>query len=93
MRIHEEKVWSLNKVRLMCINHNYYTCGDNEDYSKMLNFVSTHQPTKMNIYKVAKDIVKHSDLEGYGQSETENIEGVMFDISAEAVSTHYQVEE
>ena len=58
----------------MCIKNDYYTAGDNEAYAKMLNFVDNNEPTTTNIYKVAVDIVKHSDLESYGQSEKENIE-------------------
>ena len=28
-----------DSLRTMCINNNYYTCGDTDDYTELLNFV------------------------------------------------------
>ena len=90
-KITETKTWRASNVRSMCIKNDYYTAGDNEAYAKMLNFVDTHEPTKTNIYKVAVDIVKHSFLESYGQSEKENIESIMYEIANNAVHTCYEI--
>lgn len=93
MKIKETKLWDGYRVRNMCIKHGYYTMGTCEAYDTMLCFVDTRKPTKMNIYKVARDIVAHSNLEGYGMREIELVEAMMFDINRECVSTHYEVEE
>ena len=90
-KIEATKVWSMHEVRSMCIKNGYYTCGDNEAYRKMLEFVNTHKPTTENIYKVAVDIVAHSDLSVEGVDDVEMVEGMMFDISEECVRTHYRI--
>ena len=81
------------EVRNMCIKHEYYTAGDCEAYEKILNFVESHKPTTNNIYKVATDIFKHSDinLDHYGVDEDEMIQAIMFDIHKECVSVHYEI--
>lgn len=56
-----KRIWTLEKVRSMCIKENLYTCGENKSYSKMLIFVSRHEPTDENILRVAKDIFDNSE--------------------------------
>ena len=92
MKIEARKEWSMRKVRQMCVNHRYYTCGDCEDYDRMLMFVINNEPTTENIYKVAKDIVEHSDMDKYDCDKLELIEAVMFDIDRECATTHYEIE-
>lgn len=58
--IKEDRTWSATDVRQICISENLYTKGDNADYTKMLNFIGTHKPTKANIQKIAEDILNHS---------------------------------
>ena len=81
----ERRTWSADRIRTMCINHMRYTRGDNEDYSRMLDFVRENEPTIENIQRVAADIVKHSDMDCYGLDFDECVEGIMFDIANEAV--------
>lgn len=86
--IKTKRVWHLNDVRKLCIRHDYYTRGTNEDYSAMLNFVSTSAPTKRNVYKVAEDIMKHSS--GRESWCTDALCCIMYDLEKEAISTlHY----
>lgn len=61
--IRETVAWSADSIREFCIKNDLYTAGDNEAYSKMLDFVYGHKPTLTNQYKVAKDICTHSDRE------------------------------
>ena len=56
-----ERVWSMQSVRKVCINCNWYTEGDNKEYNNMLMFVESHKPTDRNIEKVACDIYSHSE--------------------------------
>ena len=54
--------WSFDKVRRMCIDNDFYICGDNEDYSKMLTYVTNHEePDEDDLLTVASDILRHSD--------------------------------
>lgn len=56
-----EKTWWSDDVRQFCIRHDYYTGGTNQDYFKMLNYVSDHMhPTDDDIVLVATDIYMHS---------------------------------
>ena len=60
MKIKVEKMWNFWDVREMCVNHHWYTRGNNKEYNKMLDFVEKHKPTLNNMIKVAEDIIKHS---------------------------------
>ena len=84
MKIEETRKWYSSDVRTMCIRNEFYTCGDNEAYGKMLSFVNENEPTNENIYKVASDIQKHSE----GQT-TSNI---MFCLMQDAVYTFFTVD-
>lgn len=35
--ITETRTWSASRVRQACIKHDFYTCGDDDDYSAMLD--------------------------------------------------------
>lgn len=85
MKIETYDSWSGRDIRSLCIKKDWYGYGTNEDYEKMLNFVTTHKPTTMNIYKVAKDIFEHCDkgymMRSYNMDENEVIESIMFEIN------------
>lgn len=51
------------RLRGMCIKHNYYTKGDNEDYGKMLLKFLDHHITEKEIEWLALDIKSHSDTD------------------------------
>lgn len=84
MIITERRNWSSESVRECCIRNDFYTCGDNEDYMKMLQFVEDSQVTIANLYRVAKDIYEHSD--------EQTIENVMFCLNKDAIDTFYTVQ-
>lgn len=81
----EEDIWTSFQVRSVCIENNWYTRGDNKAYSEMLDFVDNNEPTKANIYTVARDIMEHSNTDDL------YIEAIMFRIANDAVMTHYTV--
>lgn len=93
IKITAEKTWEWSAIRSMCIENHYYTCGDNEDYNKLYEFIKNHKPTSINIYWVAEDIARHSDLSRYRQTEKENIESIMYAIANDCVTTFYEIEE
>lgn len=85
-KIREIREWSSNSVRAMCIKHEFYARGDNEAYSKMLNYVNAHrEPTLEDMVNVASDIIAHSDYEG-------EIADMMFNLGNEAITAFYDVE-
>ena len=81
----EKDSWTSFLVRSVCIENNWYTRGDNKAYLEMLDFVDHNEPTKANIYKVAMDIMEHSNTNDL------YIEAIMFCIANDAVMTHYTV--
>lgn len=93
MKIEVERVWGSYDVRNLCITNNYYTCGNNDEYGRMLLFVDNRKPTKENIFRVAEDIYNHSgiDLDMYGCDKDEMIAGIMFEISRKCVTEHFKI--
>lgn len=86
-KINEVTIWRVADVRACCIKHEYYTCGDNEDYGNMLDFVGKTSPTLENLYLVARDIALHSERDDYPLDDY--IKTIMFDLSKEVVIRNY----
>lgn len=55
------KVLTADDVRQVCINHNYYTRGDNDAYQNM--FDNCGYVNVESLEYIAKDIKDHSDTE------------------------------
>lgn len=75
------KTLSKESVRQMCIEHNYYTCGDNEQYGHMFSLLD-HQSkvtgSNISVYRleeIAEDIKLHSKTE-------DTVEDIMFNLCA-----------
>ena len=83
--ITETVKWSSSDIRSMCIKNDWYTAGDIKAYSKMLDFVEANEPTKLNIWKVAQDILENSD------DKDLYLEAIMFVIANEVVKTFFEV--
>lgn len=62
MKIKETKRIDSDKLRNMCINNNWYTAGNSEDYSKMFEMCKRNNITTNQIYKIAKDIYEHTNV-------------------------------
>ena len=83
-KIKENRSWTIESVRRMCIHNNLYTRGDNDAYSAMLNYVRGKKPTVNSMYVVAKDICEHS--------EDQTVSNVMFMLANEAVAYTFEIE-
>lgn len=92
MKIETIRKWSASDIRTLCIRNDYYTYGTNEDYESLFDFIRNNEPSLENVYHVAMDIVRHSNLDSYGQTETENIESVMFGVG-NVVNTFFRINE
>ncbi len=49
-------------LRSLCVEREWYTNGDNEEYSNMLAMTMKEDITSDDIVKIATDIIEHSDL-------------------------------
>ena len=90
--IKSNRRWDADDVRQMCIDNDYYTCGNNEAYSEMLQFVRTAEPTNNNLFRVAYDIVEHSDFDFvFSDDESDCIANVMFLLENKCVHTSFEI--
>lgn len=87
-KVIERAEWTAEEIRNFCLEEGYYTEGKVREYEEMLFFVDQNKPTTENIYKVAKNILAHSD-----QEHQRAIEYLMRDISVDLVSRYYEVRE
>ena len=76
--------WAASRVRQVCIDNDLYTCGDNEDYSNMLDCVRNSYPDAENLYLIAMDIQKHS--------KDQTITNIMYLLENKAVTTTFEIE-
>lgn len=81
-----------SKVREMCIRHQYYTCGDNAAYTKMLQNVGLTDADNMEqMQEIADDIYFHSDtdriMSEYGCDEAEVMDSILYNLYNECCTT------
>lgn len=86
MKFKEIREFKEDSIRAMCIRHNFYTCGNNEEYSALLKKESLKPTTKV-IAEIAVDIIRHSEVKDYP------IESMMYLIANECVVTFYEAQE
>lgn len=90
-------MFNMDKVRQYCIKNGFYTCGDCDEYSQMLNYVRTHatNPEVSDVKLVATDIYDHSALDrSYdGYTGVEIIANIMFGLLNECMTRFVDVEE
>lgn len=87
-KVIENAVWISEEIRNFCLEEGYYSEGKVRDYEEMLNFVDQNKPTTENIYRVAKNILDHSDEE-----HERPVEYLMREISVDLVNRFYEVRE
>ena len=72
-----------DKVRQVCIEHNYYTRGDVRAYERLLETVPS-EPTDAEFVRMAQNIYGHSDIDRicgeYGCDEQEVMESILFNL-------------
>jgi len=71
---------SATSLRSLCISKNWYTSGDNEEYSHLLHDLAGHKTNLCteDIIGIAEDIFEHTaskDLDGYG------VEDIAFEVN------------
>ena len=63
MKVKEIKRIDTDKLRNICINHNWYTRGTNADYMNMFKMCKKDNISVNQLYKIAKDIYEHTDID------------------------------
>lgn len=83
----ETRTLSMDKLRSLCIAHDWYTCGTSEEYEAL--FARLHDDmgcpedmTTEKLAEVATDIMEHSEVSDY------TITAVMFEL-ARACNTYF----
>lgn len=73
----ETRIISSMSLRQLCINMNWYTLGDNEEYEHLLYDLAAQKPnlTTEDIMAIAEDIMEHSEM-----SPDYTIESVAFEV-------------
>ena len=78
MYLQETRIIDTDKVRVMCINNDYYTCGTYAEYHNLFCKCENNS----NVLEIAEDILQHSNKERLmnqtGCSEKEVLENICF---------------
>lgn len=83
------------KVREMCVRYQYYTCGDNKAYERMLaNARDIDVEDFIGLKEIAIDIYDHSKMQ-YDEEYTrkEYIEGILYGILNECTDMYVELDE
>ena len=89
MKFTETRTLNDSKLRAICIQHDWYTCGTNEEYSRLFDKLTdccgcpVHRTTEK-LVEIAEDIWDHSRITDY------TIETVLFEL-ARACFTYFDV--
>ncbi len=81
-------------LRTVCIENNFYTCGNNEEYRNMFSLFESWNEAKTEKQKmqilqdVAEDILDHSDDERI--DEGWNVESVAWVIFKKAITVYFE---
>lgn len=60
----ETRKMTMDNLRALCIEHDWYTCGDNDEYSNLLNTAHYCENITTDVLvELATDIKSHSETE------------------------------
>lgn len=82
-----KRVWSAECVRSFCMRNNYYNSGNTADYDGMLEFVDNHDATPINVFRVARNILLHTNAIKYITAN--EVVNLMEHLDSECVTTQY----
>lgn len=82
VKVREYRTITSDALRNLCIEKNWYTCGNNEEYGKLLESANKSNISADDIWVMATDIKKHSDTE-------HEIDSICFEIARKCIS-HFE---
>lgn len=80
----EVSKWDMEDIMHLCIERQFYTKGNIQEYSSMLAGVKAGNPTTESVQAIARDIKEHSDCE-------ESVLDIMNAIRAKVIRTYYEI--
>ena len=88
----ETRVLSTTKLRKLCIQHNWYTCGDNDEYAALFAKLHDEEGELVHIstdklVEIATDIYEHSEIKHY------SLEAVMGELASACLIFFDEVKE
>lgn len=98
MIIREKRHIDTAKVRDACIEYDWYTSGDNDEYSAMFDMAYKLERSRFKDFltgltDIACDIFRHSDVELDGITDAEYIAYIMSVLANDCCYFTYEVEE
>lgn len=80
MKFTETRTLSASKLRSICIKNDWYTCGTNDEYSRLFDRLTDccgcpENLTTDKLVEIAEDIMEHSEITDY------TIESVLFELA------------
>ena len=86
----EKRILRPSKLRIICIKNEWYTMGDNEEYSRLFDRLHDEDGCPLNmttekLAEIATDIMEHSKINGY------TITTIMFELSRACYSIFDEV--
>ena len=84
MKLIETRILNWRDLRNLCVKHDWYTCGSNEEYSDILDFAASRKMTLDNLLHIAMDIIEHTNPDRFVDCEpngTTPIQYVLFELS------------
>lgn len=91
MKFKETRTLAADKLRSLCIKNNWYTCGTNEEYSRLFDRLTDccgypENLTTEKLAEIAIDIWEHSRITDY------TIETVLFELARNCY-TYFDLDE
>ena len=82
MKIHEIRKISRSDLRNLCIEKDWYTRGDNEEYGKLLDMCEKEMDV-LTLVAVARDIIEHSNPKRFADFSEDRIamEYVLYELA------------
>lgn len=98
MKIKVEKRLRMDDVRRLCVEQGYYTCGNNEEYNRMLEMSNSNKVTNRLIYRIADNIAMHSDFKMFQKKYDditygELLQHIMYQVNKCCVETFELIQE
>lgn len=80
-----------DKIRTLCINNEWFTRGNNEEYAHLFELAERHIASAEAVFWIAEYIADHSEL-SRDYSREENIDNIAFQIINYATLTTFSRE-
>lgn len=82
--IKEFRTVTTRELRNLCIRRNWFTCGDNEDYEKLMQYSYKENLTTKDLEEMANIIVEFSEEENLEFFDPET--DVMFELASVCIT-------